>query len=384
MEGSSFCFCIALSVIWTATVCLEHDFQEDVFEVAVDTVTDNVFVGGDSIVYKLDKDLKVLQSTTFGDCAGASSGCSNRVTVLEVDYTFQRLLVCGSASEGQCWFLDPRDLTVKRLNSGEGSRIHAGRLQGPIVKQTAGESTQNPDVSNWIVSSPNTETKSFSTSPSKPILSVRQIRRTVTGSDFNMQYPYGVDRNVIRKHNSSFYFDFVDGFCVDDECFYLTLQQANASSEILTSRIANVCARAIFPYVEMPFDEAAHEAVPPKSEKVYNRALAVSLGKLGRVRQSRESRGVVDYVLVSVFGRATDRTSREADPKEGFAVSAMWLGEKVQKRISAERFICALRPSNDHAPKSPDWYTGAYTRCKKGDGGQLLVSAAGFRLGHAC
>lgn len=361
MEGPSFWFLTALSVFWTSTVCLEYDFHEDVFEVAVDNRTENVFVGGNNIVYMLAKDLQVLQNATLSDCARASKNCNNRVTVLEVDHTFRHLLVCGSDREGQCWFLDLEDLSKKRLLSGRGSRIQAGRLQRPIVQQIVDGSPRTLNVSTWIVTSPNTDRQSPSTSQSKPILSVRQIRSS--GSNFSMDYSHGVDKSVIRKYNSSFYFDFVDGFCLGDECVYLTLQQMNASSSILTSRIASVCARAIFPYVEIPFEEAKHNALSETSEKVYNRAIAFSLGKIGYMQPDQNTR-VAKYVVVSVFGKTSEKTSTDVNPREGFAVSAVWLTDELQKWIRLARNMCAASLNFTYAPKSPDWYTADYARCR--------------------
>ena len=364
MEGSSFWFIIAVSMSLTSARRVEYDFKEDVFEVAVDVRTKNVFVGGNNVVYKLDKDLRGLQNTSLDDCARATGNCSNPVRVLEVDQIFRRLLVCGSDHEGQCWFLDLNDLSDKQQIMGRESRIQAGSLQRPIVQQVICESTRGPNVSSWIVASPNTDTASPSASQSKPILSVRQIRR-LNGSKFSMNYSFGVDRSVIRKHNSSFYFDFVDGFCQGNECFYLTLQQVNASSNVLTSRLASVCATSLFPYVEIPFEETTRHEQPQQT--FYNRALAFSVGKIGRIRPN-ENESVAEYVVVSVFGRTSERNDRDANPSEGFAVNALRLTEEVQNdRVNLAISICRMGSGIGLAPKSPDWYKGNFSPCNKED-----------------
>lgn len=112
---------------------LYNDLGTDVFKVVVDEMTQNVFVGGDNVVIKLDKDLNHLGDTILTSCSGSSCP-KNVVQVMEVSHTPRKLLVCGSHDNGQCWFVDLDDLSVIGVNKsgdangmdGFGHRVFVG------------------------------------------------------------------------------------------------------------------------------------------------------------------------------------------------------------------------------------------------------------------
>ncbi|KAK7101377.1 hypothetical protein V1264_019766 [Littorina saxatilis] len=346
-----FSLCVLTTVLCTTRATLQYDFKHNVFHVAVDSQTGHVMVGGNNVVFMLDSNLTLLKNTTLKTCPSGTPRCDVIINVMEVDRTFRRLLVCGSDSKGQghCWFLGLKDLKVKEIASFHSGQSGAGR-ERPVVHQTSTSSAPGPFFSRWIFASAIMYRKHGSAQKTNPVLSVVEI--VSSGRQTEPHFAVNTSQQI-TKHSASFRMDLLDGFCHGSECFYLTLQQVNASSNEFISRIARVCAASLFPYVEIPFNLAAEDGGSEPTGTTYNRAVAFTLGGIGSENGTKP-------VVIAVFGKASP-TSEAVDTQEGFAIAYIPLAT-LRKRIESTRMMCAN--SYDFAKiKTPDWDTGNFSDC---------------------
>jgi hypothetical protein len=284
---------------------------------------------------------------------------------MEVNHTPRKLLVCGSHDNGQCWFVDLDDLGVTGVGKsmdandmdGFGHRVFVGPppYNRPVMRyaknqqQELGRKHQLglTHASRWVVASPNAHS-----SPSRntfPIFSVRDTWN-IAGK-FAMGYAQKKNATAfLNKSHPNFYFDVLDGFCNDSECFFLTLQQESLNNTNFTSRIASVCQDNLFPYVEHPLEKKHF------NNTYFNRVIAMTLGKI-----NAGGTFPADFALV-VSGNAESPSSNHLNANAGLALGFVDL-HVLTGVVNKAREECAKGSSA--IINIPDWYRGDDIKCRQ-------------------
>ncbi|XP_076468603.1 hepatocyte growth factor receptor-like [Babylonia areolata] len=317
--------CVTLPMLGASTS--EHDhyqFPTEVFQVALDPRTQSVYVGGMNTVYRLTTNLTLVDNTTLTQCD--QDVCGNAVRVLEVDNTLNRLLACGA--DGQCWLLGLSNFANKQpLSSEEEGEFLPHGVESLQLRKVI--HTGNSGVSKWMIASHTSTVKI-------PILSVREIMKS-DGAGFEWKYGQtNQSKSLITKNTSRFSFDLLDGFCLEQGCFYLT-RQGNFSMPI--NRLANVCASSLFPYVE--------KALKCSDKTHCSNLVAMTQGRMGE-----------KVYVITVASTDIDRTTV-------FGLNGIKLDD-VNKELKKARRICSdYKAVRESVASRPSWYYGSSAPCIK-------------------
>ncbi|PVD24996.1 hypothetical protein C0Q70_15493 [Pomacea canaliculata] len=329
-----------------------YDFRDQVDRIVVDDLTGDVYVAGDNVLYHLNSELTLLQMNILDP--NKPCRCNNSVKVLEIEPKFRGLLVCASSEKGECVIKDLKNITTNRTFNKEqseqhgfvGYRIVVDDSEVPFVHFDQQFSTAISNTSRLVVVSPNTISANDKNSRSKPLLSVREIYNE--GETLYMRYVTTKEGQLqMNKFNIRFQYYVIDKFCFNGTCYFITLQQANQSSDVLVNRLATVCTRSLYPYVEQPlvFKKNNNE----KGDK--SRVLAATVGKVGD-----GPLGEIPLVVI-VFGVASNSSARHADVTLGYSITVITL-EELENFVAVAMFQCDLGGLD-----YPDWIDGTPNKC---------------------
>ncbi|XP_067684002.1 hepatocyte growth factor receptor-like [Haliotis asinina] len=314
-----------------------------------------LFVGGKNILYHFNSNLTKLSETMTGPvednilcppadlpCERSRSLTDNLMSVLEVDPSKKKLLVCGSVSQGLCSMHSLSNVAnFKQMNKSD--------IQNFVGSRKSVFAFFDKTVKGFLYVGQEYDQRALQFSPA--VLSTRfveQYRDTFQIKylkyDTNIRLFSALDIFVAIK--ASYHMEFLYGFEHNNFTYFITVQQQKITTRnTIVTKLLRICQSDQFYYSYMEI-----ELKCSRQDVKYNRATAAHF------TESSDSVSSVLYVAAGI----TEPASTDLNEKQGFAICSYNIGDIESDFLDAQDDCYGQEIGT-----RPDWvYNTTSRKCK--------------------